>query len=157
MVMVAGLSIPFVMWRSATILGQTHACKASMHMAGRNVVIITASMTIYYISLYVIHLPLLLEQNDVQLIGFISVTAFIILGFVAMLAGQLVSTLWVEDFVSSSSQLGLQHLASPFETDAMLERYERLRASIGTILLIMFSSIQIIIIFSVYNIFPGTI
>jgi hypothetical protein len=73
-----------------------------------------------------------------------------------MLSSQLVSTLWVEEFVAACSQLGRQQLASPAETDVMLERYEKLRASAGTLLLIMFSSIQLIIIFSVFNILPGT-
>ncbi len=130
--------------------------QTSMHIKGRSLVFVIVSLVIYYIGLFVINLPLLLVQNSAQLSGFISVTAAVSLGFVAMLSSQLVSTLWVEEFVAACSQLGRQQLASPAETDVMLERYEKLRASAGTLLLIMFSSIQLIIIFSVFNILPGT-
>ncbi len=60
-----------------------------------------------------------------------------VLGFFGMVACQLVSAAWVQDFVSACRQLGLMHCLTPAQSDRMVECYEELRTDSGSILFFM--------------------
>jgi hypothetical protein len=141
------------MGHPAFCLGR-HAAKPSMPLSRSYIIGIVANQLLYYVGLYGIHFPDLLRQ-PFNPYGFAVVTAAMVLGFFGMLACQLVSAAWVQDFVSECGRLGAAQRLFPAQSDRMVERYEELRTGSGSILFFMFTAIQFIVIISIYNTLQG--
>jgi hypothetical protein len=148
-----GLKIPLIMGHPTFCLGR-HAAKPSMPLSRSYVIGIVANQLLYYVGLYGIHFPDILSP-PFNPYGFAVVTAAMVLGFFGMLACQLVSAAWVQDFVSACGRLGAAQRLAPAQADRMVERYEELRTGSGSILFFMFTAIQFIVIISIYNTLEG--
>ena len=148
---VSGLISLLVTGRAAACLGQL-ASQPSMQMNSWYFVLTLGNMIIYNASFYTAHIIGISGVPHV-----IVVTAAVGQGFVTLTTCMLVSSVWVDEFIAACSELGRREAVSPADTEAMLARYDQLREGCGTVLFIMFTSIQLISIFSVFNILPGQV
>ena len=64
---------------------------------------------------------------------------------------------WMTDFRMAARAVGCRVTISVLEADAVLARFEQLKAAVGPILFLLLALAQLIQIFSIYNIFTGKI
>ncbi len=141
---------PFSLGQAAYVLG-ARSCHAGMHLPLSTLIYIIISVFVLNAGLGGIHLKNHAEGEE-SLLPLIFVLTF---GFVAHAACSLVSFTWLYDYMANCPDGRKQKQITADETDAAVELFERLKDGTKIMIFLTVSFVQILIVFSLYNMLQG--
>ena len=145
-----GAAFPFILGKAACALG-SQACHPHLQIPLPTLTFLSSMVILFNVGLAGIHVTELKEN----LTGLLPVMAVIGINLFAFLSNMVVNFTWIYDLLARVPDGEQQELIEAEDSDAILHDFECLKSGTEYMFLMMFSFVQILIVFSLYNSLQG--